>query len=87
MCLVLYFKDLIVNCAFTGIAAHQIHGKTIHDLLQIKGRKITSKQLSAVRNALKGKKAILIDEKSFIGKRFLNLISKILKLAFNSDKP
>ena len=52
--LVMEMKDEVVFVAFTGTAAHQIHGITIHSLLSItKVGKITDKQLNEIRNLFK----------------------------------
>ena len=33
--LALEFKEKVVFCAFTGVAANLVHGKTIHNLFSI----------------------------------------------------
>ena len=63
----------VAFCAFTGVAASLIHGKTIHNLFSIsKVGNLTKKQSSEVLQILQTIWLLVIDEKSFLGKKFLN---------------
>ena len=63
----------VAFCAFTGVAASLIHGKTIHNLFSIsKVGNLTKKQRNEVKLILTSLWLLVIDEKSFLGKKFLN---------------
>jgi hypothetical protein len=73
MAIALILKDKVAFIAFTGVAASLIFGKTIHDLFHIKKMgSISSIQLNIVIKILSSLWLIVIDEKSFIGKKFWN---------------
>ena len=66
-------KDKVAFCAFTGVAASLIYGKTIHNLFSIKKvGNVNKLQLNLVLKILSTIWLLVIDEKSFLGKRFLN---------------
>ena len=74
--LALELKSKVAFCAYTGVAANLIHGKTIHNLFAIsKIGNLSAKQKNIIIKLLKQIWLLVIDEKSFIGKKFWNYLS------------
>ena len=79
-------KESCFLTATTGIAAFNIHGMTIHSLLQLPIRQLRNTELKGsslirLQEKLKHKKYIIIDEMSMLGQRGLSWINKRLKQA------
>ena len=68
--------------ATTGCAGFNIQGVTIHSLLKLCAKKLSSKRLMELQEKLKDIKYIVIDEMSMMGSRTLNLLNKRLKTIF-----
>ena len=76
-------KNPIFRVAPTGIAAHGIHGQTIHGLLKlpVKGnfQDLSSTNLSTLQNLFKEVFFLIFDEKSMIGLRVFGMIDQRLR--------
>ena len=77
------FSNPIFRAAPTGIAAHNIHGHTIHRLLYlpVKGKfqELSSSILSELQNTFKGIHFLIFDEKSMIGLQMMGMIDQRLR--------
>ena len=76
------------NSAFTGKAAFEVGGVTIHSLLSIgipglaNIEELSIERLRRLQNNLKGIHFLFIDEMSMVGLRILHQIDHRLKQAF-----
>ena len=76
-------KNSIFRVAPTGIAAHGIHGHTLHGLLKlpIKGnfQDLSSTNLSTLQNSFREVFFLIFDEKSMIGLRIFGMMDQRLR--------
>ena len=81
---------VVIRAAPTGVAAHAIHGSTIHSLFSLPISKrvhlLERERLSAMQEKFKDCKLIIIDEKSMIGLNTLNFIDSRLRQIRNSSE-
>ena len=79
-------KSPILVLAPTGIAAFNIHGKTIHSALSIqvsrKNFDLNGERLKDLQNRLEGVSYLIIDEKSMVGRSMLSLVDMRLRQAY-----
>ena len=81
-------RTAIKLVAFTGKAAFQVGGVTIHSLLSIGIRslaninELSTERLRKLQNKLKGTHFLFIDEMSMVGLRTLHLIDQRLRQAY-----
>lgn len=70
--------SILVKGAYTGIAASVIDGKTLHVLggIAVNGREPGPQTLKRLAAFWKGKRYLIIDEKSMVSRRFLAILSK-----------
>lgn len=88
-------RTAIKLVAFTGKAAFQVGGVTIHSLLSIGVRglanteELSNERLRKLQNNLKGTHFLFIDEMSMVGLRMLHQIDQRLRQAFpqHRDQP
>jgi len=76
--------------AFTGKAAFQVGGVTIHSLLSIKDKKMLDplpvEQLRNLQSELKNMHFLFIDEMSMVGLKMLYMIDRRLREVFPADR-
>ncbi len=88
--------DPVMIAAPTGLAAKNLSGKTLHNLLTLPvqnektnyrdaSQPLNERVLRKKRSALKGKKFLIIDEVSMVGNNMLNVIDLRLRQIFNSE--
>jgi hypothetical protein len=89
------YVDTVVTLAFTGVAANNINGHTIHSALSFRvfdGTAATTADLNKTNGRLRLKwkdvRMVIVDEFSFIGCSFLHDIDARLRLVMGqSDRP
>ena len=76
----------ILVLAPTGVAAFNIHGKTIHSALSIQVSSdsfdLNGESLKNLQNRLNGVNYLIIDEKSMVGRRMLALVDIRLRQTY-----
>ena len=90
--LIACLKQLLSNkvrvTAPTGVAAFNVHGCTLHSLLQLptKGdfKDLQGESLIKLQQYLNGVTYIIIDEMSMVGRKFMGQIDRRLRQAFPS---
>ena len=88
-------KPTVAIVAYTGVAARNVNGMTIHSLLGLKigsnpndvKSQISNSSLQDYRTKLRFLKVLLIDEISYVGNRFLYCIDERLRQIFMIDRP
>jgi ATP-dependent DNA helicase PIF1 len=87
-------RTAIKLVAFTGKAAFQVGGVTIHSLLSLKNDKnslepLSVEQLRQLQRSLKNTHFLFVDEMSMVGLRMLRIMDSRLREAFpaNREKP
>jgi hypothetical protein len=83
-------EDLLVKSAYTGVAASGIFGKTCHVigcLTLITNRAISKDTVSKLREFWRGKRYLIIDEFSMIGKTFLTRLSRNISIGMDENNP
>ena len=81
-------EDLLVKAAYTGVAASGINGKTCHVIacLSVNSNKPISKETaSKLREFWRGKRYLIIDEFSMIGKSFLSRLSRNISIGMEEN--
>ena len=82
-------KSPVALLAPTGVAAFNIHGRTIHSALLLSSSKnydLSGEKKKALQQSLEGVIYVVIDEKSMVGRRILGLIDLRLRQAFPGQK-
>ena len=73
----------------TGVAAFNVHGYTIHNLLdiQVKGefKDLTGDRLLSLQQNFTGVKYIIIDVKSMVGRKLFGKVDRCLRQAFPTN--
>ncbi|EPZ36432.1 DNA helicase PIF1, ATP-dependent domain-containing protein [Rozella allomycis CSF55] len=94
-----YYKLNTLTCAFTGSAAVNIHGHTIHSLLMLRCTKktnasteqyvapLSTSQLAKLQESMKPIHILIIDEISTVASGMLNAINKRLQQAKQNEQP
>lgn len=79
-------EEVVSVLAYTGCAAHNIDGSTIHGVLQLGFHneidELQPAKLMALQNRCQHMRLVIIDEKSMIGQHFLSRIDRRLSLIF-----
>lgn len=85
--------DPVLRAAPTGVAAFNIHGRTLHSLLRLPVRKqlvpLSTSALIRLQSTFKPCRFLIIDEKSMLGLRQLHWIDSRLRQIFprSADQP
>lgn len=76
-------KQVVLRAAPTGVAAHHIHGATLHQLLAIAVNKtfveLGPERLAILQDVFRNIELLIIDDKSMIGLRFISWIDRRLR--------
>ena len=76
-------KPVVLMAAPTGVAAHNIGGSTLHQLLRIGVHRdfepLNHERLAALQDTFRDCRLLIIDEKSMIGLRFLSWLDQRLR--------
>ena len=86
--IVLGAEDMLVKTAYTGVAASGIDGKTCHIvgcLSLTTSRAISKETVSKLHQFWKGKRYLIIDEFSMIGKTFLARLSHNISIGMEEN--
>lgn len=80
-------KGFVVRAALTGVAGNNITGSTLHSLLRLPVTRgplnpLSPTELNAIRNRLAGIQILIIDEKSIVSLRLLNMVDKRLRQVY-----
>ena len=80
--------DTLVKAAYTGVAASGIGGKTCHVIanLSLRISQVTSKEtITKLRRFWRGKRYLIIDEYSMIGKSFMARMSRNISMGMDEN--